>query len=239
MKTKSEQWETHKRVWSACSLCPQAAWTHKKCFYRGDSFLKRPIDVLFVGEAPGRNENAQGKPFVGEAGVLLDRVIRHLRKRFDFTYGVTNLVSCLPDLDAGDMTAPKPKQVSNCADRLKRMIQIAEPKCFVFLGNSAADRAKKIARIWIETKRGKSVSEALVHERFQDDPESFSDVAVTELIAETCFVAVVHPSAVLRKGGDDEVNKMQYEDICRARFERFADASLIKRKRKHGEEKGR
>jgi uracil-DNA glycosylase family 4 len=214
MKTKEQQWETHRKFWSACELCPQAAYTKHKCLYRGQHPAKQ-VDCLFVGEAPGRVENAAGVPFVGPSGELLDNIVAYLKRRFVFRWGVTNVVACLPTLDAGDMTTPDKKQVTNCSKRLSRIIKISEPKFFIFLGVSAADRVKAITKAWLETPRGEEMVQ-----KYESD-----------VLAELCFYKVPHPAFILRSGGDFEVNVMRYQDLFKNHFDRLADNGIIKRKR--------
>lgn len=93
-----------------------------------------PCDVLFVGEAPGVNEDALGRPFVGPAGHLLDDVIRRAIPE-GVSYALTNLVGCIPrDEDGKKAGTPEDEQIKACAGRLVELIGIAVPRLIVAVG---------------------------------------------------------------------------------------------------------
>jgi len=89
--------------------------------------------IMFVGEAPGADEDAQGRPFVGRAGQLLDRVIEACGlKRSDVFIG--NILKCRPP----ENRDPRPDEIISCLPYLQRQIEIIEPEVIVALGAHAA-----------------------------------------------------------------------------------------------------
>jgi uracil-DNA glycosylase family 4 len=105
----------------------------KVCLARGQI----PCDVLFIGEAPGENENAAGFPFVGPAGRLLDRIVeRALPPGARAAYG--NIVGCLPrEEGGGKLREPSAEQVLTCSDRLREFVEVCDPGLVVCVGKTA------------------------------------------------------------------------------------------------------
>jgi uracil-DNA glycosylase len=86
-------------------------------------------EVLFVGEGPGRDEDAQGRPFVGESGKLLTRLIGSLGWGRDEVF-ITNVVKCRPPGNRD----PQPDEIAACAPYLERQLAVLEPALIVTLG---------------------------------------------------------------------------------------------------------
>lgn len=131
-------WEVHVRAWRDCRRCALADCRTEVVLYRGEL----PCDVLFVGEAPGRNEDATGKPFVGPAGSLLDRIVDVALGGLDLpappALGFANLIACIPLAEDGDKTeAPPPEAVAACAPRVADLVRLAAPKLLVRVGKEA------------------------------------------------------------------------------------------------------
>ena len=99
------------------------------CFARGRDRAR----VMLIGEAPGRDEDLQGKPFVGRAGQLLDRMLASIGLSEEHVY-ITNTVYWRPP---GNRT-PNPEEVEACAPFLARQIELLSPKILVLLGGAAA-----------------------------------------------------------------------------------------------------
>ncbi|MHC4664886.1 MAG: uracil-DNA glycosylase [Planctomycetota bacterium] len=88
--------------------------------------------IMFVGEAPGADEDAQGRPFVGRAGQLLDRVIEACGlKRSDVFIG--NILKCRPP----ENRDPRPEEIISCLPYLQRQIEVISPEVIVALGAHA------------------------------------------------------------------------------------------------------
>ena len=89
---------------------------------------------MFVGEAPGAEEDAKGEPFVGQAGRLLDNMLAALGMRRGTNVYIANVLKCRPP---GNRT-PEPGEVDACRPYLDRQIELIRPKLIVALGKSAA-----------------------------------------------------------------------------------------------------
>jgi uracil-DNA glycosylase family 4 len=121
----------------------------RRCYARG----QMPCDLLFVGEAPGESEDDLGKPFVGPAGKLLDRLIDkalagkewveysgsgsfHRPVRLAFT----NLVCCIPrEEDGAKASEPAHEEIIQCSARLQELAAIARPHMVICVGKHARE----------------------------------------------------------------------------------------------------
>jgi len=90
-------------------------------------------NVVFVGEAPGYDEDATGKPFVGEAGQLLTRIIHAMHLNHDMVY-ICNVLKCRPP----ENRKPEENEISCCIGFLERQIAIIQPDIICALGSTAA-----------------------------------------------------------------------------------------------------
>ena len=112
-----------------CVSCPGLAATrHTVVFGAGDA----DADVMFVGEAPGANEDRAGLPFVGQAGRLLDQLLGEIGLARDDVF-ITNVLRCRPPGNRD----PHPAEVDNCQAWLLRTVELVEPKVICTLGNFA------------------------------------------------------------------------------------------------------
>lgn len=89
-------------------------------------------DVMFVGEAPGRNEDRQGEPFVGVAGKRLNDALENIGVSRDSVY-ITNVVKCRPP----NNRVPSVEERNKCKEYLQNEISIIKPKIICILGNTA------------------------------------------------------------------------------------------------------
>jgi uracil-DNA glycosylase len=90
-------------------------------------------DLMFVGEAPGADEDIQGEPFVGRAGQLLTKIIEAINLRREDVY-IANVIKCRPPQNRN----PEPDEVEQCEPFLFRQIDVIKPKVIVALGKFAA-----------------------------------------------------------------------------------------------------
>jgi len=90
-------------------------------------------DLMFVGEAPGADEDVQGIPFVGRAGQLLTKIIEAIELKRDDVY-IANVIKCRPPQNRN----PEPDEVETCEPFLFRQIDLIKPKVIVALGKFAA-----------------------------------------------------------------------------------------------------
>jgi uracil-DNA glycosylase len=86
-------------------------------------------DIMFIGEAPGWNEDQQGRPFVGQAGQFLDKLIASINLKRDQVF-IANVIKCRPP----DNRDPLPTEIQNCRPWLDNQILLLKPKMIVTLG---------------------------------------------------------------------------------------------------------
>lgn len=140
-------WKAHKKVWDGCTRCPLHANVCNYVLARGTI----PCEVLFIGEAPGEQEDHVGRPFVGKAGRTLHLLLKDsFRKVRLYSYSITNVVACIP-FSAGDDIEPPPKESAEaCWPRLQAFItSIAVPDAIVLLGKQAEKHQKRILKCGI------------------------------------------------------------------------------------------
>lgn len=112
-----------------CTRCGLHKERKRIVFGTGDPLA----DIIFVGEAPGEEEDIKGEPFVGKAGNLLTSIIENAMKiKRDSVY-ICNVVKCRPPLNR----EPKEEEIASCIEFLKRQIDIIKPKIIVALGKIA------------------------------------------------------------------------------------------------------
>ena len=152
-----------------CQRCPLAATRTQVVFGNGNS----DADLMFIGEAPGAEEDRQGLPFVGRAGKLLDDLLGEigLTRRDVF---VANVLKCRPPGNRD----PQPAEIEACHPYLMRQVQLIEPRVIGTLGNFATKLITG-SRAGITKVRG--------------TPQ------VHEIAGRTVFVMpLLHPAAALR-----------------------------------------
>jgi uracil-DNA glycosylase len=113
-----------------CTRCPELVSTRTQTV-----FADGPMgaELCFIGEAPGADEDAQGKPFVGPAGQLLNKIIAACGMKREEVY-ICNILKCRPP---GNRT-PKPEEADNCREYLARQLELLRPKFICALGGCAA-----------------------------------------------------------------------------------------------------
>jgi DNA polymerase len=89
-------------------------------------------DLMFIGEAPGRDEDEKGEPFVGRAGQLLTDIIKAMKLTRDDVY-IANVVKCRPPENRN----PEPEELDACRPYIRRQVEIIQPKVIVTLGKFA------------------------------------------------------------------------------------------------------
>ena len=114
----------------ACTACELCRTRRRSVPGVGDP----GADWLFVGEAPGADEDAQGEPFVGQAGRLLDNMLAALGLARSRNVYIANVLKCRPP----NNRTPEPGEVAACRPYLDRQIALIRPRLIVALGKSAA-----------------------------------------------------------------------------------------------------
>lgn len=123
-------WEALEAAVQACEACSLAKTRTQTVFGVGD----RNADWLFVGEAPGAEEDRRGEPFVGQAGKLLDNMLAAIDlKRGENVY-IANVLKCRPP----ENRDPHGEEVVKCDPYLKRQVELIQPKLIVAMGRFAA-----------------------------------------------------------------------------------------------------
>lgn len=125
---------------AACEACGLCRTRHNTVFGVGQTAASpdQPpqVDWLIVGEAPGEHEDLQGEPFVGQAGKLLDAMLRAVgRSRHEGGVYIANVLKCRPPGNRN----PAPDEVAHCAPYLQRQIELLRPKLILAMGRFAID----------------------------------------------------------------------------------------------------
>ncbi len=173
------------RIALACTRCPLAAGRTTVVFGEGDP----NADLMVVGEGPGRDEDLQGRPFVGRSGQLLDRLLNEeAGLRRDQVY-IANVVKCRPPGNRD----PLPDEIAACRPYLDQQVALIAPRVVLTLGRFATHAllgsTEPITRI-----RGRTYP--------------FGSTG-------SVLLPTYHPAAALRGGG--EVLAMMRADFVRAR----------------------
>lgn len=154
---------------AGCTRCPLAETRTQVVFSRGDP----SADLVFIGEAPGRDEDLQGFPFVGRSGQLLDRLVAEEIGLHRDDFYVMNTIKCRPPGNRD----PKPEELDACSPWFDQQLDLLQPTVVVTLGNFA-------------TKRLLATTEGITKLRGRSYPYRGATLIPT-----------FHPAAVLRGGG--------------------------------------
>jgi uracil-DNA glycosylase family 4 len=135
--TKAERLQHLGERAAVCVKCPHlAARRHHVVFGVGDPEAR----ILFVGEAPGEEEDLQGEPFVGRAGQLLTKMIGAMGLTREQVY-IANILKCRPDMPAGSSGNRKPTndEMDTCLPYLRAQIDVIQPEVMIALGGTAIE----------------------------------------------------------------------------------------------------
>ncbi len=156
-------------------------------------------EIMFIGEAPGREEDEQGVPFIGKSGELMDNIIKAAGWKREDIY-ISNTVKCRPPGNRD----PKTEEIAQCKAWLDREITMVNPKVIICWGRIAA--------------------QTIIHPQFKITKEHgtwFADNEGRKLIA------TYHPAFILRKGKAGEELKVQvWDDIQKVMKEIRPDETL-------------
>jgi uracil-DNA glycosylase len=134
-----EQRRTELKVLAAricsCTRCPELASTRTQTVFADGQI---PVELCLIGEAPGGDEDAQGLPFVGAAGQMLNKILVGCGFKREEVY-ICNVIKCRPP---GNRT-PKPEEIANCNEYLTRQLELVQPKFICALGLCAAQAVLK------------------------------------------------------------------------------------------------
>ncbi len=124
-KDEKDKWEIMMKEALMCKLCLLCKSRTNVVYGDGS----RNSKVIFIGEAPGAEEDIQGIPFVGRAGKLLDQILQEINWDRKSIY-ITNIIKCRPP----ENRQPTPFEISNCSKFLRFQINYISPKVIVLLG---------------------------------------------------------------------------------------------------------
>ncbi len=154
---------------AGCTRCPLSESRTQVVFGVGDP----SADLMFVGEAPGRDEDLQGEPFVGRSGKLLDQLVLEELGVDRSRFYIANVVKCRPP----DNRDPRPDEIAACRPYLEAQLGLIAPVVVVSLGNFAT-------KLLLDTDQG------ITKVRGTSYPMGSSRLVPT-----------YHPAAALRSGG--------------------------------------
>jgi uracil-DNA glycosylase family 4 len=163
--TPSDSWEQCRTDVFSCNLCSLCTSRTQTVFGEGNE----NADWLFIGEAPGQQEDEQGRPFIGEAGQLLTEMLRAMNLTRDEIF-IANILKCRPPQNRD----PHVDEIKQCRDYLHRQITLIQPKIIIAVGRIAAQSL-------LETTEKIGKLRGHVHQ-FQNIP----------------LIAIYHPSYLLR-----------------------------------------
>ncbi len=145
-------------------------------------------DIVFIGEAPGKNEDLQGVPFVGAAGKFLDEMLEAIKLKREDIY-ITNIVKYRPPNNRD----PLPEEKKACFPWLSEELALIEPKLIVFLGRHAMNN-------FFPTEKISEVHGKLLIKKIPGVPTKY-------------FLALYHPAAALYNGGMRETLLKDFKKI--------------------------
>lgn len=135
--TKAERLAALKKQTSACTICPHLAKSRTQVVFGvGDPEAK----LMFVGEAPGADEDEQGEPFVGRAGQLLTKMIAAMELTREKVY-IANVLKCRPDMPSKGSGNRKPTrdEMDACLPYLRTQVSVIAPQVIIALGSTAVE----------------------------------------------------------------------------------------------------
>jgi uracil-DNA glycosylase family 4 len=180
-------WAALKENVANCMKCRLCQTRTKTVFGVGDE----NADWLFVGEGPGRSEDAKGEPFVGPAGKLLDNMLFSVGLRRGENAYIANTVKCRPIGQDGRDRPPALDEAAACRPYLERQIDLIKPKIIVALGKTAA-----ISLLGLDPDTPVTKLRGTVH-RYRDLP----------------LIVTYHPAYLLRKLSE---KGKTWSDLCLA-----------------------
>ena len=128
--TEAEALQALQESIADCTACGLCQGRHNIVFGTGNPHAR----VLLVGEGPGENEDLQGEPFVGRAGILLDKMLLALGFSRQENVYIANMVKCRPPNNRD----PAPEEIAACIGTLRAQTRILRPQIIVCLGRVAA-----------------------------------------------------------------------------------------------------
>lgn len=193
MESKREELDKLNEYWKENCVCKLKETATQAVF--GDGNAK--ADVVFIGEAPGKNEDLEGKPFVGAGGKFLAEMLESIKMKREDIY-ITNIVKYRPPNNRD----PEPQEKEDCNEWLISELKIINPKLIVFLGRHSMGRF-------------------FPNERISDIHGKLLIKNIPELKKKQAFLPLYHPAAALYNGSMRETLMKDFKKIPKA-LERIA-----------------
>ena len=172
--------ETLQQEYQKCARCPSLCQSRTQVVFGSGNPKSK---ILFIGEAPGANEDKQGIPFCGMSGQILSQLLNGVGLTREDIF-VTNTILCRPEKNRN----PNKDEVENCRQRLDLLISIMQPEVIVTIGNFATDRI--INKTGVTSIHGKIFK--------------YNQISV---------VPVIHPANYLYSGRNPELFNQMLEDF--------------------------
>jgi uracil-DNA glycosylase family 4 len=188
MVPKQEQLDILNKYWQENCTCELRKTATQAVFGNGNAESK----IVFIGEAPGKKEDLEGKPFIGAAGKFLNEMLENINKKREDIY-ITNIVKYRPPNNRD----PEPKEKEDCNEWLIAELKIISPKLIVFLGRHSMLRFFPIEKI--SEVHGKLLIKN-----------------IPELGNKQAFLPLYHPAAALYNGGMRETLIKDFKKIPKA-----------------------
>ncbi len=183
--TKHEQLEKLNKYWQKNCKCELRKTATQAVFGLGNA----ESDIVFIGEAPGKNEDIKGVPFIGSAGKFLDELLASIKIKREEIY-ITSIVKYRPPNNRD----PKPKEKEDSYEWLINELKIISPKLIVFLGRHSMTQffeGMKISEV-----HGKLIIKS-----------------IPDLGKEQAFLPLYHPAAALYKGSMRKILILDFKKI--------------------------
>jgi DNA polymerase len=183
--TKEQKLKDLNNFWKENCLCGLKNTATQAVFGNGNA----DSDIVFIGEAPGKNEDLQGIPFVGAAGKFLNEMLESIGKKREDIY-ITNIVKYRPPNNRD----PEPKEKEDCNEWLINELKIISPKLIVFLGRH-------------------SMTRFFPNDKISDMHGKILIKNIPELGKKQAFLPLYHPAAALYNGGMRETLIKDFKKI--------------------------
>jgi uracil-DNA glycosylase family 4 len=187
MKSKREQLDELNAYWQENCQCELKKTATQAVFGDGNA----EAEVIFIGEAPGKNEDLGGRPFIGAAGKFLEEMLGEIGMKREDIY-ITNIVKYRPPNNRD----PETQEKKDCSDWLYKELTIINPKLIVFLGRHSMNDFFPDAKI-------SDVHGMLMIKKFKHIPVSR-------------FLPLYHPAAALYNGGMRDTLMKDFKKIKKA-----------------------
>ncbi|HLC70556.1 MAG TPA: uracil-DNA glycosylase [Candidatus Nanoarchaeia archaeon] len=170
--------------YATCQRCPALCSSRRQVVFGSGN---PTAHILFIGEAPGAQEDAQGIPFCGASGKVLQELLASINLTRDDVF-ITNTILCRPENNRN----PAKEEVENCRTRLDQLITIMKPKVIVTIGNFATERI--LGKKGITSLRGKIFP-------------------LTINSQEVNVIPVIHPANLLYSGRNPKIMRQMKDDF--------------------------